>query len=76
MMQILSKWKVVVKFTNREVVFWVSDNFASNVLRKVADLDFTDAPEMPVSITVTTAERNDNAVAGLTQTITSTPVRA
>lgn len=77
MMQVSRKWKVVVKFADREVVLWIADNFPSNVLRTVANLEFSETGlHQPISINVTLWERTDNAVAGLTQVISSTPVRA
>lgn len=51
MMQVIKKWKVVVKFIDREVTVYVSDNHIENVLRHVAIMDFTSQPlESPVSI--------------------------
>lgn len=55
MMQVMAKWKVTVEFTNHEknVTFWVHDNFVANVLRKVADLDFSgDGLDQPICIIV------------------------
>lgn len=42
MMHVLPRWKVTVTFADRSVVFWIHDNFLSNVLRKVADLQFSE----------------------------------
>lgn len=53
MMVVVKKWKVTVKFTDREVVIYVNDNFIANALRTVAGLDFTaNGLEQPVSISV------------------------
>jgi hypothetical protein len=43
MMQLIPKWKVTVLLAGVSHVFWVSDRCASNVLRKVADMDFSDS---------------------------------
>lgn len=43
MLQIIPRWRVVVKLSDKtEVKFWVSESLLGNVLRKVADLHFTD----------------------------------
>lgn len=45
MMQVIPKWKVTVTFGagtgSREFVLWVSDGHIANVLRTVANLQFT-----------------------------------
>lgn len=39
----VTKWIVNVDLKDREPIkFWIHDNFAGNVLRKLADLQFTD----------------------------------
>lgn len=52
MMQIVPRWKVTIRFPDREVVIYVNDNFIANVLRTVASLDFTGTMEQPTSITI------------------------
>ncbi len=55
MMQTVQKWKVVVIFDRMqpEHVFWIYDNCASNVLRKIADMQFTEnGLVQPTSINV------------------------
>lgn len=54
MMQVVQQWKVVLDYPNRAPVeFWISDNFAVSVLRKISDLQFTaNGLEQPVRITV------------------------
>ncbi len=49
MMQVVSKWKIIVNIPwtpgtspDREFCFWIYDNHAANVLRKIADLQFTE----------------------------------
>jgi hypothetical protein len=42
-MQMMSKWRVAVSFPgDREVEFWIHDNHLANVLRKAADIQFTE----------------------------------
>lgn len=53
MMQVVPKWKVTVTFSDRNLVFWVSDSSISNVMRKIADMQFTEnGLEQPVQITI------------------------
>lgn len=54
MLQVLPRWKVVVKMADgSERVFWVNDNFMANVLRKVADIQFTEnGLSQPTAISV------------------------
>jgi len=54
MMQIIKKWKIIAYFdgqlTNESkypldaIVLFVSDNFYSNVLRKVSEIEFSFSP--------------------------------
>ncbi len=54
MMQVVPKWKVVVTFQSREpITLWIHDTCIVNVLRKVADLQFTEnGLEQPTRITI------------------------
>jgi hypothetical protein len=55
MMQTVQKWKVLVHFSLNEndLVFWVNENHMSNVLRKIADMQFTEnGLEQPVQISI------------------------
>lgn len=53
MMQVVPKWKVTVLFTDRSVVLWIHDPFIGNVLRKLADLQFTEnGLDQPIEIIV------------------------
>lgn len=53
MMQIIKRWKVQIVFANRVVEFWVHDNFLSNVLRKITDMQFSDnGLEQPTKVVI------------------------
>ena len=54
MLQLIPKWKVTVVLPEgSERVFWIHDHFIVNVLRKVADMQFTEnGLSQPNSITV------------------------
>lgn len=53
MMQVVPKWKVTVKFLDREVVVFVHETHIENVLRVVAGLTFSTNPlESPSAIIV------------------------
>lgn len=42
-MQVVPKWKVTARLPEgKEVVFWMHDGFATNVLAKVASMQFTE----------------------------------
>lgn len=57
MLQIINKWKVTVSMANGDMhTFWVNDNFLPNVLRKVADLQFSATGlQEPTSISISIA---------------------
>lgn len=56
MMQVVPKWKVVVWQGEDEHVFWITDNCLSNVMRKVADMQFSkDGLTQPSCISITAA---------------------
>ena len=61
MMQVLKKWKVSVFFKEgTSQVFWINDNFMSNVLRKVADMDFSEnGLVQPLQIVITEVKRDE-----------------
>lgn len=53
MMSVIPTWKVTITFEDRVVCFGIVDNYLSNVMRKVADLDFGKRPmEQPSSIQI------------------------
>ena len=55
MMQVSPKWKVTATFDSGlpPHQIWLYDNFISNILRKVADIQFTGSGLIqPVSITI------------------------
>lgn len=54
MMQIIPKWKIAYDYADgRHHEVWVSDSFASNILRKAADLDFSETGlSQPVRVLV------------------------
>lgn len=53
MMQVVKKWKVKIVFDSRVVEFWVHDNFLSNVLRKIVDMQFTESGlEQPTKVVI------------------------
>lgn len=53
MLVVLNKYKVTVKFVDREVIVWVHDAHIENALRKVADLSFSaNGLEQPIQITI------------------------
>jgi hypothetical protein len=46
MMQVLPKWMVTVSMqSGQHVIFYISDNFLSNVLRAVSAIEFVGEPE-------------------------------
>lgn len=57
MMQVVPRWKVVVQMPNApSQTFWMNENFVQNVLRKVADMQFTEnGLTQPTTITITAA---------------------
>lgn len=59
MMQVVPKWEVKLCYEGDRVFkVWISDNFMSNVLRKVAEMDFTEnALEQPYLVTVSAMGR-------------------
>lgn len=62
MMQVIPKWQVDVTLSDgREVTVWVSDHFASNVLRTVAGIDFAPFPVSVQSMRVTQYQPTNNA---------------
>lgn len=54
MIQIQKKWKVTVTVGSGVITFWVSDNFLSNVMRTVANIEFSSSGlnEQPKSIAI------------------------
>ncbi len=42
MMQMVQRWRVTVTVAGQASEFWINDNFLSNVLRKVADIQFSE----------------------------------
>lgn len=50
MIQIPQKWEVCVRIRNQgePIRFYISDQFLQNILRKVSDLEFSDAWEITV----------------------------
>jgi hypothetical protein len=42
MLQVVPKWKVTVKFPDREVEVWMYEQHLSNVLRTVASMQFSE----------------------------------
>jgi hypothetical protein len=56
MMQVVAKWKVIVKFSGHDTVIWISDNHIENVLRQLAAMQFTESGlERPTAIHITGA---------------------
>ena len=41
MLQVVPKWRVELTFSDRKVELWIYDQSPSNVLRKLADLQFS-----------------------------------
>lgn len=53
MMQVIQKWRVEVTFSHQVFVLWVSENHLANVLRKLADLEFSEnSLEQPTQIQI------------------------
>ncbi len=53
MLATITKWKVDVTFIDRNVALWVHNNHLANVLRQLADLQFTERGlDQPTSITI------------------------
>jgi hypothetical protein len=54
MMQIVKRWRVEVTMRGgRKHVVWIDDNFAANVLRKLADIRFSEnGVDEPVGIAI------------------------
>lgn len=53
MMQVIPKWRVVVWVNGKEQKIWVNETHLSNVLRKIADMHFTETGlPQPSRITV------------------------
>jgi hypothetical protein len=40
MMQVVSKWKIKLTSENGEICVTINNNFLSNILRKLADIEF------------------------------------
>lgn len=61
-MQLIPKWRVTVLFEDRRAVeVWIADSFISNVLRKVADIDFAEfGTPQPVKFTIEPAKSPAN----------------
>lgn len=56
MLQVIPKWKVTIKFSDRVVEFWMYDNHASNVASRAAAIQFTEnGLDEPVEIIVARA---------------------
>lgn len=53
MMQVAPKWKITIYGSNvtETIIFYISNNFSSNVLRMVADIDF-DVPASKITIEI------------------------
>lgn len=44
MMRVISKWKIFITFADgKEVTFWINEDHPSNVLRKIAELQFNES---------------------------------
>lgn len=54
MFQVMRKWRLAYLFSDgtlREV--WLNDNFASNILRRAGELDFSESGlDQPIRVTV------------------------
>lgn len=71
MIAIIPKWRVTVQAGDKTIEFFVSDLFASNVLRKIAGLDFGEATR---NVTITRSEdRQSTSNATIEYTTTPTP---
>lgn len=43
-MRVISKWKIFITFADgKEVTFWINEDHPSNVLRKIAELQFNES---------------------------------
>jgi hypothetical protein len=68
MMQVQQKWKVTVLFegAKERQVLWLHDTFAANVLRKLADISFSEGGlQQPIEITITPVRATNPATTGV-----------
>jgi hypothetical protein len=49
-MSVIPKWKVTVTLTDRDIAFWISEPFLSNVLRTLVTITFKN--DEPLRVTV------------------------
>lgn len=53
MVQTVPKWKVTVRFPDRQMALWIYDISISNVLRKVSEMQFSDnGLEQPTEVVI------------------------
>ena len=54
MMQMVQRWKVIARFSGRpDIIIWIDNNFLSNVMRTVAEMQFSEnGLEQPTAITI------------------------
>ena len=69
MLQVIPKWKVVVRFSELEepLILFISDRFMSNAMRKIADIEFE---RTPFSITIMRPDRTNSGIGTITTTTT------
>ena len=58
MIYVVPQWKIGFEYSDRTVTFWLHNNSVSNVLRAVADMQFSEnGLEQPLAIKVSRAEK-------------------
>jgi hypothetical protein len=58
MVHVVPQWKIAFVYADRTVTFWLHNNHAGNILRTVADLQFSEnGLEQPDAIQISRVEK-------------------